>query len=309
MYHFYFGTPSTCISALTPAAQRLLGDAQVSGQLGDALAAHPRELHRLGPEGGRVGRVRPCHREPLSANHRPQYPGVHGTNATPRRIYATLGIRKEEIAKRQAWQNLLEAQFGTQARMADYAFARAGTWDELLRVHEQWVADYNEQMHWAHRQREDGRHSPQAVLDNVRGRHSDEGQLHRVFYTLRFGRVLDGAGYARLRHWKVYGERGLARQPVGVWLYSAQLLVEYREEPLAEYRVTYEPGKRRLKMVTVHRLFETPFRARQPWLFPLDDAQWRKAWRVPSYAPRSPRRASARQLPLFAADLLGALLA
>ncbi len=54
-----------------------------------------------------------------------------------RRIYQALGIRKEEIARRQAWQNLLEAQFGTQARMADYAFAQAGSWDELLQVHEQ----------------------------------------------------------------------------------------------------------------------------------------------------------------------------
>ncbi len=226
-----------------------------------------------------------------------------------RRIYAALAIRKEEIAKRQAWQNLLEAQFGAQARMADYAFARAGSWDELLRVHEQWMADYNEQMHWAHRHREDGRRSPKDVLDGTQGRPIEEGHLHRVFYTLRFGRVLDGNGYARLRHWKIYGERGLARQPVGVWLYGAQLLVEYREEPLAEYRVTYEPGKRRLKMVAIHRLFATPFRAPQPWLFPLDDEQWRKAWRAPGYAPRSPLRGTATQLPLFSADLLDALLA
>lgn len=216
------------------------------------------------------------------------------------RIYAALDIRKEEIARRQAWQNVLEAQFGTQARMADYAFARASTWDELLRVHEQWVRDYNEQMHWAHRGREEGKHSPKDVLDAARGRLIDEAALHRIFYTLRFNRVLDSNGYARLRHWKVYGERGLARRPVGVWLYGAQLLVEYREEVLAEYHVTYTPGKRRLKEVTLHRLFETPFRSPQPWLFPLDDAQWRKAWRAVGYAPRRPRRVAAAQLPLFA---------
>ena len=58
-----------------------------------------------------------------------------------RRIYEALAIRKEEIARRQAWQNLLEANFGTQARMADYGFARAATWEELLRVHEQWMGD------------------------------------------------------------------------------------------------------------------------------------------------------------------------
>ncbi|MDP9371478.1 MAG: hypothetical protein M3Q65_03275 [Chloroflexota bacterium] len=183
------------------------------------------------------------------------------------------------------------------------------SWDELLRVHEQWVRDYNEQMHWAHRQREDGRQSPKAVLAGARGRPIDEATLHRLFYTLRFGRVLDSHGYARLRHWKVYGERGLARRPVGVWLYGAQLLVEYREEVLAEYRVTYEPGKRQLKAVTLHRLFDTPFRSPQPWLFQLDDAHWRKAWRTAGYAPRRPRCGSATQLPLLPHDLLEALLA
>jgi putative transposase len=83
------------------------------------------------------------------------------------RIYAALGIRKEEIARRQAWQNLLEANFGTQARMADYGFANAASWDELLRVHEQWIDDYNGQMHWAHQHRGDGWRSPQEVLDGA----------------------------------------------------------------------------------------------------------------------------------------------
>ncbi len=60
-----------------------------------------------------------------------------------RRIYAALGIRKEEIARRQPWQSYIEAAFGVQRRMADWAFAQAGTWPELLAVHDQWVADYN----------------------------------------------------------------------------------------------------------------------------------------------------------------------
>src|SRR3712207_4197002 len=77
-----------------------------------------------------------------------------------RRIYQVLGIRKEEIARRQAWQSLIEPNFGVQRRMADYGFARATSWEELLRVHEQWMGDFNAQMHWAHRRRADGRRSP-----------------------------------------------------------------------------------------------------------------------------------------------------
>ncbi len=224
-----------------------------------------------------------------------------------RRIYESLEIRKEEIARRQPWQNLIEANFGAQMRMADYGFANAPTWEELLRVHEQWMEDYNAQMHWAHQRREDGRLSPKDVLDGAVGRPIDEATLHRVFYTVRFGRVLGPEGYARFRHWRIYGERGLTGRSVGLWLYGPQLTVEYREEPLAQYQVTYAPGKRQFKAVTLHRLFETPFRSPQPWLFSPDEKQWRKAWRVPAYAPRRRRRGRATQLPLFADDLLDAL--
>jgi transposase InsO family protein len=202
------------------------------------------------------------------------------------RIYAALSIRKEEIARRQAWQSLIEANFGVQMRTADYHFAKAATWAELLRVHEQWMTDFNGQMHWAHRQRADGRRSPAEVLDGARGAAVDEEALRRIFFTLRLGRVLDARGYARLRHWKVYGERGLAGRPVGLWLYGPQLTVEHRDEPLAQFQVAYAPGKRLFKAVTPLRLFETPFRSPQPWLFPLDDAQWRKAFRVAAYAAR-----------------------
>jgi len=66
-----------------------------------------------------------------------------------RRIYETPGIRKEEIARRQPWQNLIEANFGVQMRMTDYGFANAASWEELSRVHEQWRGDVNAQIHWA----------------------------------------------------------------------------------------------------------------------------------------------------------------
>jgi len=220
-----------------------------------------------------------------------------------RRIYAALGIRKEEIAWRQPWQNLIEANFGVQMRLADHGFAKAATWEELLRVHERWVDDCNGQAHWAHREREDGRRTPAEVLARVVTRPVAEAILHRVFYTLRFGRVLDAGGYARFRHWKVYGERGLAGQAVGLWLYGPQLTVEHRDEPLAQFQVAYAPGKRQLKAVTLLRAYETPFRSPQPLLFPLDDEQWRKAFHVTPYAPRRPRNSgTATQLPLFAAE-------
>jgi transposase InsO family protein len=58
-------------------------------------------------------------------------------------VYAALGIRKEQIATRQAWQNYLEAQFNVQRRMADWHFAQAQSWAQLRDVHDRWVADFN----------------------------------------------------------------------------------------------------------------------------------------------------------------------
>ena len=134
------------------------------------------------------------------------------------RIYEALGIRKEQIRRRQPWQSYIETTFNVQRRMADWHFAKATTWAELQASRERWVADYNYQDHWAHRERQDNRHSPSQVLGWVIGNNYALDELHRIFYATRFERVLNKGGYARFRHWQVYGERGLARQRVAVWL-------------------------------------------------------------------------------------------
>ncbi|MDP9352559.1 MAG: hypothetical protein M3P51_13615 [Chloroflexota bacterium] len=64
-----------------------------------------------------------------------------------RDIYKALDVAKVEIAARQPWQSYLETQFNVQRRMADWHFARAKSWEDLLRVHDQWVVDFNYQVH------------------------------------------------------------------------------------------------------------------------------------------------------------------
>jgi len=93
----------------------------------------------------------------------------------------------------------------------------ARTWPEVQETHERWLADYNYQVHWAHQAREDGRHCPAEVLGWVTGTVYAEDELRRVF-TVRFRRRLDRQGYVRFRHWRVYGERGLAGDEGAVWL-------------------------------------------------------------------------------------------
>ena len=218
------------------------------------------------------------------------------------RIYQALGIEKREIDHRQPWQSYIETAFGVQRRMADWSFARATSWPELLAVHDQWVADYTYQDHFAHQHRLEDRRSPAAVLHTVCGRLFAAEELHRTFYTTRFGRVLDWAGYIRFRRWRVYAERGLTGEPVAVWLYAEHLTLVYKDEPLAQYRVTYQSDKRHLKTVAEERRFETPHRSPPPPLWAWGDNEWLRVLRLPDYAPRRARLAAARQAPLFSLD-------
>ena len=215
------------------------------------------------------------------------------------RIYDALGITKLKIDRRQAWQSYIETNFNVQRRMADWDFARATTWGELLATHDQWVVNFNYQSHWAHQQREDGRRSPAEVLSWVAGQVVPVEQLHRIFYRTRFGRTLDKLGYVRFRHWRIYGEQGLATEPAAVWLYGETLTIEFADEALSQYRVRYQPGRRQLREVGEPRLFETPFHSPQLPLWELGDQDWLKVIRRPPYAPRSEQRDRPLQRRLF----------
>jgi putative transposase len=107
-------------------------------------------------------------------------------------IYEALNIDKEEIERGRPWQNYVETTFNIQRRMADFHFAKAESWPELLVAHERWVGDYNEQSHWANREREDGRRSPSEVLGWVTGVRYREEDLKRAFFSTP-GSATDGS--------------------------------------------------------------------------------------------------------------------
>ncbi len=210
-----------------------------------------------------------------------------------------LGIAKLQIERGQAWQSYLETQFNVQRRMADWHFARATTWADLVAAHDRWVVDFTYQAHWAHREREDGRHSPAEVLAWVCGRQVTPEELHRIFYSTRFGRVLDRLGFCRFRHWRVYGERGLAGVGAAVWRYGEHLTVEFADEPLAQHHVRYAPDKKQLKDVTVAQVFDTPHRSPQLPLWDHGEGEWLKVIRLTPYAPRQQQHATHIQARLF----------
>jgi putative transposase len=218
------------------------------------------------------------------------------------RVYGGLGIQKAEIDRRQPWQNYIETTFNIQRRMADWDFGRVQSWEELVAVHDQWVSDYNTQEHWAHRRREDERRSPATVLDWVRGRSVSAEELATAFTPAETARRVDRGGYVRFRRWRLYAERGLARQRAAVWLTGEQLLVSYSDEPLAQYVVTYALDGRHFAAVREEQLFNTAFQSSQPPLWEPREGEWLRVLQLPASRPRRPHRSPAgEQLLLFAA--------
>ena len=115
-------------------------------------------------------------------------------------------------------------------------------------------------------------------------------------------RRLDASGYARVKHWRVYAEEGLAKCEVAVRLGDEELALEYAGRTLARYDVSLSRDAVRLEAVTNPHLFTTPYRNVQPKLFALNalGEGWRlKALRLERYAAQTRRRPAALQQALF----------
>ena len=232
-------------------------------------------------------------------------------------VYTALGIEKKRIDKGQAWENYIETHlyvmwnlenshitcimWTTSAfllksfqemagvfhiinivrRMADAKFALATSWERMIVTHRKWMADYNSQRHWAHEKREDGCHSPAQVLGWHKGTMYPESVLDRILFATRY---LDKHGFLRFQNWKFYGERGLAHQPVAVWVYEGTLKVEHQAVTLSKYTVALQEDHKHLLEVSNPRLAETPFRSPQLTLIDIGPHEWVLYWRTPLYA-------------------------
>jgi transposase len=174
-------------------------------------------------------------------------------------LYEMLGIRKEQIEAGEPWENYAETLFSIQRRLADHSFSNARTWPEIQRAHRTWWTNYNNEHHYAHRSRQDGRHSPEAVLRGVLGRTYPEEVLSRVLYATQFTRHLDRQGYVRFKKWRFFGEDGLAGEEVCVWMYEGTLKIEYQATALSENALHLSPDHQRIEAVKNPRRIETHF--------------------------------------------------
>jgi putative transposase len=222
-------------------------------------------------------------------------------------LYDMLGIRKERIDPGEPWQNYAETLFSIQKRLADHAFSNARNWPEIQQAHQTWWTNYNQEHHYAHRERQDGRHSPEAVLRGMLGHAIPEDVLSRALYATQFTRQIDKHGYVRFKHWKFFGENGLpAGEEVSVWVYEDTLKVEHQATTLSLYSIRLSPDQKEITSVSHARRLETHFRSPQLDLWQLSDTEWLLALRRPEPVARKKQNkivdlAVQLTLPLFGA--------
>jgi transposase InsO family protein len=191
-------------------------------------------------------------------------------------ILKALEIEPRDIELRKPWQNLIEAQFKVQLRLADFQFEHAQTFEEIQTRHAAFVETFNTTWHWAHQERPDGRRTPAEVLGWVRGRAVDPECLRHLFGQVQFLRTVNLYGFISIQRFYIYAEAGLSRQRVSIWIAEGQLQIAYRETLLAQYRCAYDRRQRRLHEVSHPTLYQTIFASPQLELIELDDAQWIK---------------------------------
>lgn len=217
-----------------------------------------------------------------------------------RSLLDSLGIEACYIEKGKPWENLMEAQFKVQLRLADAHFERATTFEELQQQHAAFVETFNTTPHWAHRDRADVLRTPADVLAWVRGRVVEPEVIHQAVRHLEFTRAVDQRGYVSIQRFYVYAERGLARQRVSIWLYEGRLDIAYHEALVARYQYRAQRQPALLHAIHQPNLYRTPYTSPQLELWELDDEQWRKVLTRP-LRHRRPRRVGepwGEQLPL-----------
>ena len=217
-----------------------------------------------------------------------------------------LGIRKERVDPGEPWQNYAETLFSIQRRLGDHAFSNARTWPEIQQAHQTWWKNYNSEHHYAHRERQDGRHSPSEVLREVLGRTYSEEVLSRALYATQFTRHLDRHGYLKFKHWRFFGENGLAGEEVSVWVYEDTVKVEHQATTLSLYSVRLSPDQHQITEVKNARRLETHFRSPQLDLWQLSDTEWLLALRRPEPIAR---KKSSKIVPLAEQLMLASRLA
>lgn len=211
-------------------------------------------------------------------------------------ILRDVEIEPLHIEQGKPWQNMIEAQFKVQLRLADDHCEQAHTLEAVQNQHAAFIDTFTTTPHWAQRTRADGHRTPVEVLGWLRGRIVEPQRLRELFGRTEFLRTVNRYGFVSVQRFYLYAEHGLARQRVSIWIYEGQLRIEYQKALVARYRCIYDRTHGQLHDVNEPFFYPTPFASPQLELIELDAEQWRKF-------QRRPARNHAKRLALFGHQL------
>jgi transposase InsO family protein/transposase len=214
-------------------------------------------------------------------------------------ILRDLEIEPLHIEKGKPWQNLIEAQFKVQLRLADFKFEQAQSLEAVQNAHAAFIETFNTTRHYAHRKRADGYHTPVDVLGWLRGRHVEAKELRELFKRSEFLRTVNRYGFVSVQRFYIYAESGLSRKRVLIWIYEGELSIEYQQTVVARYRCEYDPKQKAIQEMSDPTLSHTRFTPPQLELIELDDEQWVKFQQRPSRTYSKRIAMLPKQLPLL----------
>jgi transposase len=188
-----------------------------------------------------------------------------------KRVHARLGIDHRPYPKGHPWQNLIESQFGIQARVGEYYWERCRSIAEAVEFHRQLIRDHNRLPHFAHRKRTDRRRTPLDVLGQRRGKEVSSAELNQAFSQKFWRRKTDEHGFVRVGRWKIYVEEGLPRSDVQLSYWDGTLRAERDGYPLVEYPAKWDRNAERPVNLGAPLPLVSPFNSRQMTLF---DPEW-----------------------------------
>lgn len=217
-----------------------------------------------------------------------------------------LDIQPCYIMKRQPWQNLIEAQFKIQQRLADSKIEQADDLSEIEDHHAAFIQVFNTTNHWAHRNREDGLKTPVAVLGWKRGEPVAPERLRSVFRHLQYSRKVNQQGLVSVQRYYIYAHRGLSSKRVAIWIYENRMHIEHKQTPLARYTVSLNRHNNSLTSITNPQIYPTSFQLPQLEMFELDESEWKRVLQRSPYHTHLPQGPLAQQLALF--NCWGAIL-
>lgn len=197
-----------------------------------------------------------------------------------RRVNQRLQIIHTMYEKGHPWQNLIESQFGIQARLGEYGWERCPSIAAAQEFHRDLIRDHNRLPHYAHRFRNDQKRAPLEVLGAAKGRAVGAADLHQAFSRKFWLRKTDARGFVRLGRWKIYVEEALSKTLIQVRYWDGKLSAEYDAHLLTEYTCQWDRTKLTPKAISQMTVHQHPFQSRQQSLFdplwlrePIEQAQ------------------------------------